>query len=145
MIVNVIFWILVAGSQMLNYTPHRVRVDGNCLFNAFTLGLYGTESDAYELRVRVSRFMHEKTSLMNPKTLTDAFGHDISEKDMWFIFQSSFGEEYDSYIDNMLKKRSQKMLNSGIYASIVEVFYLGLLLEINLSMLYPSNNTHTSK
>ena len=122
--------------------PINVKKDGSCLFNSVCLALSGSESRACELRVRTCIFMRNHPEIFNIKQLRKLFRKTLSEKDLAMIIHSSV-DQHDFVEGEMFKtiqNHSRSMLEPSKYASMIDIFFISQLLNIEIEVIYPSKS-----
>ena len=114
--------------------PHVTKADGNCLYNAISIGLFATASYSYKLRVRTCIYMYNNPELLNSDTVSRLMGRVITEDEIEFMLQSSVRDLSKSLADAIIN-RSHKMCKSSEYGSILEILYISHMLNVQ-SKLY---------
>lgn len=128
--------------------PIEVKKDGSCLFNAVVWSLYGSQSRALELRIRTCLFMSENPDLFNLMALQEHFLSTLTASNLSIMLQSSVSDkDFVAGNDSLtIENRSRTMLRSSEYASVLEIYYLVRMLEVEITLIYPSDyNLFTQK
>lgn len=121
-------------------TPFAVNADGNCLFNALSLAYFGSEHYGYELRVRCCRLMHENPDVLSRSNLSAVYGRDLSSDEFGIIVQSSLDLK-GKQLSEAVQDRAKFMLSRSQYASVLEVVASGIVLNVNIDLIYPCSET----
>lgn len=118
------------------YLPVRVQGDGNCLFRAISLSLFGNQNWHIELRYRtiVELFLKKAEFLK--------FADEFTSKhynNNWFTYlvPCSETEPTDEYIYNQEIKLGSGL---GSFSSIWHLFGAAQALKINIQQLYPKKD-----
>ena len=118
--------------------PIEVYGDGNCLFRAISLVIFGSESYHVELQIRTTvelAYNIEKYSSMD--TLNSMV--ETSFEDMVkYIMQVSVSDEaFDSDLDKSLKAEVMLTARSGQYASLIHLFAISNFTGKPINSMYP--------
>lgn len=125
---------------IFSITPFAVKADGNCLFNALSLAYFGSENYGYELRVRCCRLMYEDPDIFSHSNLSAVYGRDLSSDEFGIIIQSSLDLK-GKPLSEAVQDRAKLMLNHSRYASVLEVVASGIVLNVNINLIYPCSET----
>ena len=87
-------------------------------------------------------FMHNHPEIFNIEQLRKSFRKTLSEKDLAMIIHSSV-DQHDFVEGEMLKtiqNHSRSMLEPSKYASMIDIFFISQLLNIEIEVIYPSKS-----
>lgn len=101
-----------------NFTPYHTSGDGNCLFNAVSLALYGNESNAAVLKKITAKYFAENYAELR---------EEYEEMSLYFL---------DNY------ETLQSCLIDGHYSNPLTITAIANALGISIQLIYPPLNSN---
>lgn len=118
--------------------PYRAEADGNCLYNAVSLALFGTESYSDELRARAAIFLHDNASeFCTVEGYMRLTGIEIAMPALEFIIDSSLERDGQTEHIESIKKRAKLVVKRGVFSSILEIIAVSNVLHVAIDVIYP--------
>ena len=123
--------------EMFFLGPKKATGDGNCLYNAVSLAVTGTEDLSYALRLLVSIELYENASFYaNHPRINTALAH--STTSVYTFLDSAIGNHKNvSSITSTIKQMVKYVCTPNNYSCLMELFAISSVLKSPVYSIYP--------
>ncbi|KAI9732175.1 MAG: hypothetical protein M1834_004272 [Cirrosporium novae-zelandiae] len=109
------------GLSSLGLYAANIRGDGNCLFNAFSDQLYGTETRSREIRTEVIKYLSENSEYYKPFLDTYPTRRNPKRKNVGALSDTLDYQPTKEQIERQFQRHLEQMSKTGVWGDNLEI------------------------